>query len=78
MPTKAGTPEPISPFMFGYTRVSTDEQADKRNGLEAQCDTIDAEAARRGWAVAHFTGEGVSGKTIGPKLAQALQLLASG
>ncbi|WP_264990557.1 recombinase family protein [Mycobacterium kiyosense] len=64
--------------MFGYTRVSTDEQADRRNGLEAQAETIGAEATRRGWNVEHFADEGVSGKAIGPKLAEVLQLLASG
>ncbi|BDE15160.1 MULTISPECIES: recombinase family protein [Mycobacterium] len=78
MPTKAGTPEPMQPLMFGYTRVSTDEQADRRNGLEAQAETIGAEATRRGWNVEHFADEGVSGKAIGPKLAEVLQLLASG
>jgi DNA invertase Pin-like site-specific DNA recombinase len=64
--------------MFGYTRVSTDEQADSRNGLEAQRDTVDSEARRRGWTVEHFADEGVSGKAIGPKLREVLQLLASG
>ncbi|MCX2713764.1 recombinase family protein [Mycolicibacterium sp. J2] len=64
--------------MFGYTRVSTDEQADRRNGLEAQCNTIDTEAMRRGWTVEHFADEGVSGKAIGPQLSEVLQLLASG
>lgn len=78
MPTKAGKPEVMSPLMFGYTRVSTDEQADRRYGLEAQRDTIDTEVTRRGWTVEHFADEGVSGKAIGPKLAEVLQLLASG
>lgn len=78
MPTKARMREPVQPLMFGYTRVSTDEQADRRNGLEAQRETIDSEATRRSWTVEHFADEGVSGKTIGPKLAEVLQLLASG
>lgn len=68
----------MQPLMFGYIRVSTDEQADRRNGLEAQRETIDSEAARRSWTVEHFADEGVSGKAIGPKLQQVLQLLASG
>jgi hypothetical protein len=68
----------MQPLMLGYTRVSTDEQADRRNGLEAQRDTIDSQVARRSWTVEHFADEGVSGKTIGPKLQEALQLLASG
>lgn len=78
MATKVGKRDSMSPLMFGYTRVSTDEQADRRNGVEAQCDTIDSEVARRGWTVEHFADEGVSGKSIGPKLSELLQLLASG
>lgn len=68
----------MSPLMFGYERVSTDEQAISRNGLEAQRETIDQQAARRSWTVEHFADEGVSGKAIGPKLSEVLQLLASG
>src|SRR3954463_4727000 len=78
MTRKADELEPVQPLMFGYTRVSTEEQVDSRNGLEAQCDTIDTAASRRGWTVEHFSDEGVSGKTIGPKLQEVLQLLASG
>jgi DNA invertase Pin-like site-specific DNA recombinase len=69
---------PQGTLMFGYCRVSTEEQAEKRNGLEAQRATIDAEAERRGWAVEHYTDAGVSGKVIGPQLREVLQLLASG
>lgn len=61
-----------------YIRVSTDEQAEARNGLEAQRATIDAEANRRGWDIEYFTDPGVSGKVVGPQLESALQLLASG
>lgn len=68
----------LRPLMFGYTRVSTEEQADKRNGLEAQREAISAEAARRGWDVEYFTDAGVSGKAVGPQLQEVLQLLASG
>lgn len=78
MPTKAEAREPMQRLMFGYTRVSTDEQAMSRNGLEAQRDVIDSEAARRNWTVEHFADEGVSGKIIGPQLQEVLQLLASG
>lgn len=77
MPTMACAQEPMRQLMFGYTRVSTDEQVDGF-GLEAQRDTIDQEANRRGWTVEHFADEGVSGKAIGPMLQQVLQLLASG
>jgi DNA invertase Pin-like site-specific DNA recombinase len=65
-------------LFFSYTRVSTEEQAEKRNGLEAQRATIDAEAERRGWAVEHYTDAGVTGKVIGPKLREVLELLAFG
>lgn len=78
MPTKAEATETLQPLMFGYSRVSTDEQAMSRNGLDAQRDAIDSQAARRGWTVEHFADEGVSGKAIGPKLSEVLQLLASG
>ena len=63
---------------LGYTRVSTEEQAEQRNGLEAQRAAIDAEAERRGWQVEHFADEGSSGKYINGGLRNALQLLASG
>jgi DNA invertase Pin-like site-specific DNA recombinase len=53
-----------SKLFFGYSRVSTAEQAELRNGLDAQREAIDAEAARRGWAVEHVADEGKSGKDI--------------
>jgi DNA invertase Pin-like site-specific DNA recombinase len=69
---------PTPPLVLGYTRVSTEEQAEKRNGLEAQVAAIDAEAERRGWVVEHFADEGKSGKYINEGLRDALELLASG
>lgn len=66
------------PLFVGYTRVSTEEQAEKRNGLEAQRAAIDAEAERRGWDIEHYADEGASGKYINAGLREALQLLASG
>lgn len=66
------------PVFIGYSRVSTEEQADRRNGLEAQHAVISAEAQRRGWLIEHVTDAGVSGKNIGPQLRKALDLLASG
>lgn len=68
----------MQPLMLGYTRVSTEEQAGSRNGIEAQSETIRLEAARRGWSVEYFSDEAVSGKLVGPSLQEALQLLASG
>jgi DNA invertase Pin-like site-specific DNA recombinase len=67
-----------SKLFFGYARVSTEEQAQSGNGLEAQRSAIDAETTRRGWAVEHHADEGASGKYINANLQQALQLLASG
>lgn len=71
-------PNPTPPLMLGYTRVSTEEQADSRNGLKAQTEIIQLDAARRGWTVEYFSDEAVSGKLVGPSLQKALQLLASG
>lgn len=65
-------------LFLAYTRVSTDEQAASGNGLDAQRAAIEAEAARRGWAVEHYFDAGVSGKVIGPELLKVLQLSASG
>lgn len=77
MPTSTGARESKQQLMFGYTRVSTDDQVNGY-GLDAQRDTIDNQATRRSWTVEHFADEGVSGKSIGPKLQEVLQLLASG
>jgi DNA invertase Pin-like site-specific DNA recombinase len=77
MPTKAGNRKAMQPLMFGYSRVSTDEQV-TGYGLDAQRNAVDAESERRGWTVEHFADEGVSGKVVGPQLQEVLQLLASG
>src|ERR1017187_7677382 len=45
-----------------YTRVSTEEEAESKNGLNAQEDATRAHAARQGWDVIDvFTDAGVSG-----------------
>jgi DNA invertase Pin-like site-specific DNA recombinase len=77
MPAKAGPRNTVQPLMFGYSRVSTDEQV-TGYGLDAQRHAIDAESARRGWTAEHFADEGVSGKVVGPQLREVLRLLASG
>ena len=51
---------------FGYARCSTEEQANSRNGLEAQRAAIDAEAERRDWGVEHYADEGASGDSVDP------------
>jgi DNA invertase Pin-like site-specific DNA recombinase len=70
--------EHVRPLYFAYTRASTEEQAENRNGLEAKRNSIEAEAQRRGWDVEYFSDEGAGGKYINGKLREALQLLASG
>jgi DNA invertase Pin-like site-specific DNA recombinase len=58
---------------LGYMRVSTEEQADSRLGLEAQQATIDAYAAAHGWDIDWYADEGMSGKTLErPALRHAL------
>ncbi|WP_019744560.1 recombinase family protein [Rhodococcus erythropolis] len=66
------------PYMFGYVRVSTEEQVDSRAGLDAQEAAIKAEAERRGWDIELFRDEGKSGKHVNEGLREALELLASG
>ena len=64
--------------MLGYSRVSTEEQADSRAGLDAQEYAIRDEARRRGWEVTMLSDPGKSGKYVNPQLRKALELLATG
>jgi DNA invertase Pin-like site-specific DNA recombinase len=72
------TDKPAKALMFGYTRCSTEDQVESRNGLEAQRAAIDAAAECRGWAIEHFADEGKSGKYVNTHLREALELLACG
>ncbi len=64
--------------MYGYTRVSTAEQAEGGLGLAAQRAAIDAAAIQRGWEMTYHTDAGVSGKSVGPELTTVLRLLGKG
>jgi DNA invertase Pin-like site-specific DNA recombinase len=69
----------MPPAAYGYTRVSTSEQADSGAGLEDQRRAIANECERRGWALAHIYSDsnGVSGGTLRrPALTEALQALS--
>lgn len=62
MPTQTETTGPKQAVIL--RRVSTEEQGDSRNGLDAQLHTCEQEIARRGWeTVAVFT-EVVSGFSV--------------
>ena len=62
---------------IGYLRVSTEEQADSRAGLDAQRAAILAEAQRRGWRLVEMIEDaGFSGKDMNrPGIVAALDAL---
>lgn len=67
--------------VLGYLRVSTEEQARTGLGLDAQRETIRAEADRRGWEVEWVADDGVSGGTAPrqrPGLSSALDRVTAG
>jgi DNA invertase Pin-like site-specific DNA recombinase len=63
--------------VIGYIRVSTEEQADSRAGLDAQRAAILAEAQRRGWHLVEVIEDaGYSGKDLKrPGIVVALEAL---
>ena len=70
-----------SPRVFGYARVSTQEQTLSGLGLDSQRAAIDAEAGRHGWTVEHHADEGVSGSVCPenrPLLGQILREISAG
>src|SRR3954464_4485469 len=66
--------------VIGYARVSTNEQADSRAGLEAQREAIEREARRRGWTLVETIEDaGYSAKDLKrPGIQQALEVLERG
>ena len=66
--------------VYGYMRVSTDEQGDSRAGLEAQEAAIRAEVAHRGWDLVDLRHDVGSGKSLRRResLGTTLRDLAAG
>lgn len=65
--------------VIGYTRVSTEEQAQKGLGLEDQRRSIAGEADRRGWTVTWLEDAGYSAKDLRrPAIGDALTALRHG
>ncbi len=66
--------------VIGYTRVSTEGQAESGAGLDAQESAIRAECERRGWDLVRIATDTGSGKTLAGReaLADALADLDAG
>lgn len=66
--------------VYGYVRVSSEEQADSRLGLEAQRSAITEACERRGYALQGFYEDaGISGRTtVRPALQEALGVVSRG
>ena len=66
--------------VVGYVRVSTDEQADRGAGIDAQRFAIASESEHRGWTLRGIECDAASGRSISgrPGLAQALQTVECG
>lgn len=67
-------------IVYGYVRVSTQEQADSGAGLESQRRAIIAECERNGWTLAEIIEDaGMSAKSMNrPGLQRALSDLNAG
>src|SRR5947209_8423161 len=68
---------PSRPRCIGYVRVSTDEQATSRAGLDGQREAIVAEMERRGWVLVELVEDaGYSAKNLNrPGIQRALPML---
>ncbi|HOY80606.1 MAG TPA: recombinase family protein [Rhodoglobus sp.] len=66
--------------VYGYVRVSTEEQGDSRAGLDAQEAAIRAEVKRRGWELIDLRSDIGSGKSLRRRdnLGRTLRDLADG
>lgn len=66
--------------VLGYVRVSTEEQAESKAGIEAQDAAIRAEVTRRGWELVDLRTDVASGKSMRKRdrLAETLRDLAAG
>lgn len=66
--------------VYGYMRVSTEEQGDSRAGLEAQESAIRSEVERRGWELVDLRHDVASGKSLRRRdmLGETLRDLAAG
>jgi DNA invertase Pin-like site-specific DNA recombinase len=65
--------------VFGYLRVSTDEQARSGFGLDAQRTALTREACRRGWDLEWVVDDGYSARTLErPGLAELVGQLREG
>lgn len=67
--------------VVGYVRVSTEEQADSRAGLESQRTEIASECERRSWVLLEvYADEGVSGRSLNGRhaLSKAVGAVESG
>lgn len=81
MTRTAKTPAAPANAMIAYLRVSTEEQAESRAGLDAQRTAIEAAAALRGWEIVEWRVDaGASGKSLKgrPELAEALEGVRAG